>query len=221
MDEGERLRVGIDVGGTFTRGVLLTPENRVERAVRVATTHRHEFGVAAGVLACIEELLSGIDPHNLLAINHSTTQATNALLEGDLSPVEVHLFHRRGEHFALKRQFGFKHLELSAHSRVPVTIELHEENDIPAAPSGEAVPRLIAETLVQSEGETEARVHGAWARELAGRSPEAVPLLLKATDISRLLGVKARVKTGVLNCAMLPTMRYLPLPAFAISKSVT
>ena len=33
-----------------------------------------------------------------------------------------------------------------------------------------------------------------------------MPLLLKATDISRLLGVKARVKTGILNCAMLPTM---------------
>ncbi len=206
MDGSERLRAGIDVGGTFTRGVLLTPENYVERAVRVATTHRHEFGVAAGVLACIEELLSGIDPHNLLAINHSTTQATNALLEGDLSPVEVHLFHRPGERFALKRQFGFKHLELSAHSRVPVTVELHEENGIPAVPTGEALPRLIAETLVQSEGETEAKVHGAWAGELAGRSPDAVPLLLKATDISRLLGVKARVKTGVLNCAMLPTM---------------
>jgi len=206
VDGSERLRAGIDVGGTFTRGVLLTPENKVERAVRVATTHRNEFGVAAGVLACLEELLSEVDPDNLLAINHSTTQATNALLEGDLSPVEVHLFHRRGERFALKRQFGFERLELSAHSRVPVAIELHEEDGIPAAPAGDALPRLIAETLVESEGETEAKVRAAWAKALADRSPQAVPLLLKATDISRLLGVKARVKTGILNCAMLPTM---------------
>jgi len=206
VDGSDRLRVGIDVGGTFTRGVLLTPGNEVERAVRIPTTHRHEFGVAAGVLACLEELLDGVDPQNLLAINHSTTQATNALLEGDLSPVEVHLFHRRGERFALKRQFGFKHLELSAHSRVPLTVKLHEENGIPPAPSSDTLPRLIAETLVESEGETEVKVHAAWAGELAERSPEAVPLLLKATDISRLLGAKARVKTGVLNCAMLPTM---------------
>ncbi len=206
MDGSERLRAGIDVGGTFTRGVLLTPGNEVERAVRVATTHRHEFSVAAGVLACLEELLDGVDPQNLLAINHSTTQATNALLEGDLSPVEVHLFHRRGERFMLKRQFGFKHLELSAHSRVPLTVKLHEENGIPPAPSSDTLPRLIAETLVESEGETESEVHRAWAAELEQRSPEAVPLLLKATDISRLLGVKARVKTGALNCAMLPTM---------------
>ncbi len=200
-----KLRIGIDVGGTFTHGVSIAADGGVLRAVKVPTTHRDKLGVAAGVLQCLDELLQGVAPEEVLAVNHSTTQATNALLEGDLTPVQVHVFHERGEGILLRRQLSFKELELSQSSRIPVSIALYEGDDAPA-PQGKAVPRLIAETLVQSEGATEAKAYARWAEELAKTAPDAVPLLQKATDISRLLGVKARVKTGIVNCAMLPTM---------------
>lgn len=206
MQTGDnKLRFGIDVGGTFTHGVSVAADGGVLRALKVPTTHRDKLGVAAGVLQCLDELLQGVDPAGVLAINHSTTQATNALLEGDLTPVEVHVFHEHGEGFLLKRQLSFTKLQLSPHSHIPVSIAIHEGADA-EAPQGKAIPRLIAETLVQSEGTTEDAVYTRWAEALAKNAPEAVPLLQKVTDISRLLGVKARVKTGVVNCAMLPTM---------------
>ncbi|MGH3063739.1 MAG: hydantoinase/oxoprolinase N-terminal domain-containing protein, partial [Gaiellaceae bacterium] len=41
-----RLRVGIDVGGTFTKAVAVCPETRQLRAhATVPTTHAHDHGV--------------------------------------------------------------------------------------------------------------------------------------------------------------------------------
>jgi len=203
---GGNLRLGIDVGGTFTHGVLLAPGGAVLQAVKVPTTHTDPRGVSAGVIACLERLLDGADRKRAAAINHSTTQATNALLEGHLEPVEVHVFHREGEGFLARRQLSFHQLKLSRESVIPLTLTLHPASVVPSLPSTEAVPRLIAETIVESEGGVEERVFSAWKTALETANPAAVPLLQKATDISRLLGLKSRVKTGVVNCAMLPTM---------------
>ena len=202
MNSG-KLRLGIDVGGTFTHGVLLDAETRLVKSVRVPTTHRAQMGVAAGVAACLKELLEGIPPESVAAVNHSTTQATNALLEGDLSPVAVHVFYRPGEGFLLRRQLGFRSFRLSPESRVPVEIALHLRSRIPSAPKLDR-PTLVAETLVDSEGELEREVCRRWIAE--ADEPGRAVLLQPATEISRLLGVKSRVKTGILNCAMLPTM---------------
>lgn len=205
-NNGGAVRVGIDVGGTFTHGVALAPGGAVLQAVKVPTTHTDPRGVSAGVIACLQRLLDGVDAARIAAINHSTTQATNALLEGNLTPVAVHVFHREGEGFLARRQLAFKQLQLSGESGIPVSITLHPANGAPPLPSTETIPRLLAETIVQSEGGTESEVFAAWKSALEAANPAAIPLLQKATDISRLLGLKARVKTGIVNCAMLPTM---------------
>ena len=88
---GERkIRVGIDVGGTHTKAVALDNETHeiIGESV-VMTTHDHEMGVAAGVIECFENCLTknNIDPDDVVFIAHSTTQATNALLEGDVAKV--------------------------------------------------------------------------------------------------------------------------------------
>ena len=86
------IRVGIDVGGTFTDVVAIdaTARELVAR-VKVPTTHDGPEGVAAGIVAGIEQLLRdpAIDAGAIAFIAHSTTQATNALLEGDLARVGV------------------------------------------------------------------------------------------------------------------------------------
>ncbi|GAA5512300.1 hypothetical protein Dcar01_01014 [Deinococcus carri] len=84
------VRIGIDVGGTFTKGVALDPAGRLLAVSHVPTTHRHEHGVAGGVLLALRALLRDLPEEASPAlVAHSTTQATNALLEGDTALVGI------------------------------------------------------------------------------------------------------------------------------------
>src|SRR3984957_6267123 len=83
-------RIGIDVGGTFTKAALIdNSAGSVAGRSSVHTTHDHPDGVAAGVILVFERVLSdaGIDASDVVLLAHSTTQATNALLEGDVARV--------------------------------------------------------------------------------------------------------------------------------------
>jgi N-methylhydantoinase A/oxoprolinase/acetone carboxylase beta subunit len=84
------LRVGIDVGGTFTKAVAVCPATRELRAhAAVPTTHTHEHGVAQGVADALRSLLDRVDRDAIELVAFSTTQAMNALLEGDVPRVGV------------------------------------------------------------------------------------------------------------------------------------
>src|SRR5205085_4994967 len=85
------VRVGVDVGGTFTKAVALDGDARVVARSVVPTTHTHPDGVAAGVVQVVgriaEELAGAGGADAIELVTHSTTQAVNALLEGDVVPV--------------------------------------------------------------------------------------------------------------------------------------
>ena len=86
------LRVGVDVGGTFTKAVAVEADHLRLRAQRVVpTTHSHPSGVTAGVVEALEGLLSEIGPESerIDLVAFSTTQAMNALLEGDVARIGV------------------------------------------------------------------------------------------------------------------------------------
>jgi N-methylhydantoinase A/oxoprolinase/acetone carboxylase beta subunit len=88
--KGGTLRVGIDVGGTFTKAVAVCPATRELRAhAAVPTTHTHEHGVAQGVADALRALLQQVDRDAIELVAFSTTQAMNALLEGDVARVGV------------------------------------------------------------------------------------------------------------------------------------
>ncbi len=87
-----RVRIGIDVGGTFTKAVALETKTGaiITRAV-VMTTHDAPTGVADGILESLSQVLASgeIDPGEVELISHSTTQAINALLESDTAKVGI------------------------------------------------------------------------------------------------------------------------------------
>jgi N-methylhydantoinase A len=84
------VRVGADVGGTFTKAVAVdsVTGELVGRAV-VPTTHGHPDGVSAGVVEVVAKLVAEVGADSIELVTHSTTQAVNALLEGDTVPVGV------------------------------------------------------------------------------------------------------------------------------------
>ena len=74
------LRVGIDVGGTFTDVVAIdAASGSIVARVKIPTTHAHADGVAAGIAQGIRRVLAvqGVGAASIAFIAHSTTQATN------------------------------------------------------------------------------------------------------------------------------------------------
>lgn len=86
------LRVGVDVGGTFTKAVAVEADSHRLRAhCAVPTTHGAAGGVSDGVAEALRRLLAelGEGSRAVRYVAFSTTQAMNALLEGDVAPVGV------------------------------------------------------------------------------------------------------------------------------------
>jgi N-methylhydantoinase A len=90
--ETRRVRVGIDVGGTFTKAVAIEmTAGKIIGKVTVPTTHSSSNGVSTGIVEALKTLIQrySIQNSEIELISHSTTQAVNALLEGDTAKVGI------------------------------------------------------------------------------------------------------------------------------------
>ena len=207
MSEGRKLRVGIDVGGTFTDVVAIDAATReLVARVKVPTTHDASRGVAEGIVAGIERLLSDshVDSASVAFIAHSTTQATNALLEGDLARVGV-LGLLDGLEWLSRRQMRFRAFSVSSGAVFSPQFSFVRADDGDALRG--AVDRLIdggAQVVAASESfgvdrpEHESAAV-AYARE---RGVEAT----SGHDVSSAYGLRSRTRTAAINAAILPTM---------------
>jgi N-methylhydantoinase A len=87
-----RIRIGVDVGGTFTKAIAVDMINgSLLGKVTVPTSHSSVEGVSEGILSALTALIRNqcVDVSEIELISHSTTQAVNALLEGDTSKVGI------------------------------------------------------------------------------------------------------------------------------------
>jgi N-methylhydantoinase A len=202
-----KLRLGVDVGGTFTDVVAIDAVTRALVArVKVPTTHDAPEGVAAGIVAGIERLLqqSGVAPEDVAFIAHSTTQATNALLEGDVARVGVIGLLPRGGWLA-RAQMRFRPVVLAPGVAFAPRFGFASVSD----PAGveralDAFVREGIEAIAVSEpfgvdrpAREQAAVDAAQQRGLHATSGH---------DVTALYGLRARTRTAALNAAILPKM---------------
>jgi len=216
---GDTLRVGIDVGGTFTHAVAIDAMTQSLRAsVRVPTTHRATRGVAEGVCEALRALLArlGQSPESVALIAHSTTQATNALLEGDVAPVGVlavsvgrsgmsRVTSARAER---ETDVGDTPIGEGGHRSVPVR---HVHVECTSEELSDAVGAAIG--TLKAEGCEVIVAAEAFSIEDPSNERRVAELAIQAglpatatSDISLLHGLRQRTRTAVVNASILPKM---------------
>lgn len=111
-----RIRVGIDVGGTFTKAVAIDMvQGKIIGKVMVPTTHSSSEGVSTGIVQALKSLMEKYQIQNaeIELISHSTTQAVNALLEGDTAKVGIIGMGVGLEKSNVIKRTNVKHVELA------------------------------------------------------------------------------------------------------------
>ncbi|HVF47980.1 MAG TPA: hydantoinase/oxoprolinase family protein, partial [Pyrinomonadaceae bacterium] len=208
--ENRRVRIGIDVGGTFTDVVIVDHTTReVISQLKVPTTHSASEGVALGIMEGIERALSElhISPDEVIFIAHSTTQATNALLEGDVAQVAV-----------IGLGSGLEGIKARFDTRVP-PIELAPNRHLTALhsfisdrrPTASLVEKVLAD--LQTLGAEVIAVSEAFGVDrntnelnIARTARERGLFATSGHEVSTLYGLRTRTRTAVLNGAILPKM---------------
>ncbi|RCV59035.1 hydantoinase/oxoprolinase family protein, partial [Marinitenerispora sediminis] len=204
-----RIRVGIDVGGTFTDAVAIDSATlELVAQVKVPTSHHHADGVAHGIVEALERLLKdvGAAPDDVAFLAHGTTQATNALLEGDVAPVGLIGIGTGPGSLPTRRLAGLANLELTPGKRLPLRYA-HVADPRDAAAVRAAVEQVTAagaEVLVASEPFSVDLPDGEEA-VLAAARPYGLPMTA-AHEITSLYGLRKRTRTAVVNAAILPKM---------------
>lgn len=209
----QKVRVGIDVGGTNTKAVAIDDTNyEIIGEGIVPTTHGGKYGVSAGVVEAFNKCLidNNIDPKSVVFIAHSTTQATNALLEGDVAKVGIIGIASGGVVGWLSRMQGnIADIELdsSGKRKIESIYRYINEKEFTDELAKQKIDELLNEgceviavsrTFGVDNASLEQRV-----KELGAEKGIEVT---SASDISKLYGLTRRTRTAVINSSILPKM---------------
>ncbi|MEM3627848.1 MAG: hydantoinase/oxoprolinase family protein [Candidatus Bathyarchaeia archaeon] len=206
-----KVRVGIDVGGTFTKAVAIDCETlEIVGKYEVLTTHSAPEGVARGIVDAFYGLMKHckIQPEDVVFIAHSTTQATNALLEGDVEPVGIVAMGKGFDGLRAKSATKVGNVELGPqrHLKTYHTF-IDTNNGLSKEEASQAIKDLQeqgARVIVASEAfgvdnpENELAV-------VSAAIDRGLPAI-GAHEISKLYGLKTRTRTACINASILPKM---------------
>lgn len=206
-----KVRMGIDVGGTHTKAVAI--DNATHEIIgksSVKTTHDEKLGVAAGVVKAFQNCLkeNNISPDDVVFVAHSTTQATNALIEGDVATVGVLGMGPKGlQSLLAKAQCSLKPIDLGSERSISIKNRYLKDVELSDETVTNAIKELVgegAQVIVASEAfgvDDLTNEHG--VAEIAEK------MGLKATvasEITKLYGLTRRTRTAAINASILPKM---------------
>ncbi|WP_172251770.1 hydantoinase/oxoprolinase family protein [Saccharibacillus deserti] len=205
-----KVRVGIDVGGTFTDAVVLDNETfEILEQMKIPTTHHEQEGVARGIVDILQAVLGrcGVAPEDVVFIAHGTTQATNALLEGDVAAVGIVGMGTGMDGISARGESNPGRIELAPGKLLEIHHTYLDSKNLTDERAAAAVDELLghgAEVIVASEAYgvddpgAELRVIEAANRKSA--------FATGGHEISQLYGLKTRTRTAVVNASLIPKM---------------
>lgn len=190
------------MGGTFTHAVAIDNATlEVAHHAVTPTTHHHANGVAQGIVDVFSKLLEKLPEAKVVFLAHSTTQATNALLEGDVVKVGILGL---GSSLDLKAKADMEvgDIELAPgkylHSQLAYVSDKAVEGALEKlkADGCGAIAAAQPMSVDDSRGEVEVMEKAAAMGLPACGSHE----------MSGLYGLQKRTRTAVLNASILPRM---------------
>lgn len=206
----KKVRIGIDVGGTFTDAVVIDNDTyEIIAKKKIPTTHDATGGVATGIVNIINEILqeNNISPDDVNFIAHGTTQATNALLEGDVAKVGVLGMGTGIDVTTAKSGTHTEDIELAQGKYLKVYNEFIDSKKLTDESIEQSIDSLLdagSEVIVASEAySVDDPTNELKVIELANNKG------LFATgghEISQLYGLKVRTRTAVVNASLIPKM---------------
>ena len=137
------MRIGVDIGGTFTDLVFLRPDGRLDRRKVPSTPDDYARAILEGIAA---ELAAAGEAAGIGEIVHATTVATNAVIE------------RRGARTALITTENFRDVLELRRIRIPLSYDLGWAKPPPIVPRE---LRLTVRERVDADGRVLIPVDGA------------------------------------------------------------
>jgi len=204
-----KIRIGIDVGGTFTHAVAIETEKFTLIAqAKTSTTYRAKEGMTHGIVTALYKILQKgrIDPNEVILVAHSSTQATNALLEGDVAKVGIIGIGGGWEAARARHEIDIDKIELAPGKFLQTCFRFVETGKgMIEAPIRQAIHVLReegAQAIVAAEAFS---VDNPENERIVMRLAQEEGLPATAThQISELYGLRIRTRTAVINASILP-----------------
>ena len=206
-----KYRIGIDVGGTFTDAALINNDTyELVNTVKVPTTHTAKEGVAAGIIQVLVKIMeeSDVKPEDVIFISHGTTQATNALLEGDVVKVGILTIGKGIQGAKSKNDTTMGKIALTetkyleSENRYVESETEHFGKDV-----RDAVTDLIKNNCKAIVAAEAFSVDNPICENEVVKECGSQDIASTATnEISKLYGLKVRTRTAVINASIMPKM---------------
>lgn len=204
----KKVRIGIDVGGTFTDAVVIDANTYEVLAKRkIPTTHTE--GVACGVVKLISTLMeeNNLSADDVAFIAHGTTQATNALLEGDVARVGILGMATGMDARGARGETNVGDIELAPGKYLKSYHTFLDSKTLTEQSADQALASLKeqgAQVIVASEAFS---VDNPENEIMVCRQAEEMGLSSTGGhEISQLYGLKMRTRTAVVNASLIPKM---------------
>lgn len=206
MTSCRQVRMGIDVGGTFTHAVAIDNHSLEVLAHQVTpTTHTAAEGVAKGIMTSLKMLLNSLAPDTqVVFLAHSTTQATNALLEGDVAKVGIVGLGHGIEAVKARSDLTIGDLELSPGKWLSTNLEFVDLNPSSSLAALTRLKEANCQAIVAAQGFSVDDPTGE-LRVIDQAQTTSLPSC-GTHQMSGLYGLRVRARTAVINASILPKM---------------